>query len=126
MKSIEEVIRDIFFFFLSKRTNVPLLKQHTTEYSSNISACTNLKYNIDGLNIKNCIELIIRLTPFFYYLIRTYSRKNGLCNLYVCVDVYFPEIETLFSDEYLRIMGLNVCTVKKRYTSYSDQSILEK
>ena len=75
MKTLEEVVRDKKFF-LSKKTNVPLLEPLSTNYFSDVSTCTNLKYNIDGLNIKNCVELIERLTPFFYYLISTYSRKK--------------------------------------------------
>ena len=81
-------LQETIFFYL-KKTNVPLLNPITTDYLPDLSACTNLKYNRDGLNIKNCVELIERLTPFFYYLISTYSRKNGLCNLYVSVDVFF-------------------------------------
>ena len=64
MKTLEEVVRDKIFF-LSKKTNVPLLEPLSINYFSDVSACTNLKYNIDRLNIKNCVEMIERLTPFF-------------------------------------------------------------
>ena len=93
MKTFEEVVRDKKNW--SKKTNVPLLEPLSTNYFSDVSACTNLKYNIDGLNIKNCVELIERLTPFFYHLISSYSRKNGLCNLCVSVDIVFFFINIL-------------------------------
>ena len=51
---------------LAKKTNVPLLEPLSNNYFSNVSPCTNLKYNVDGLNIKNCVEVIERLTPFFF------------------------------------------------------------
>ena len=74
-------------------------------FSSKLAETLHLVYNIDGLNIKNSDELLERLTPFFYYLVSTYLRKNGNCNLLTAVDVYFPHrYSHLCGENHLRIM----------------------
>ena len=72
---------------------------------------TKLIYNIDGLNIKNCVELIERLNPFFYHLISIYLRKNGGCQLLFKADVYLSDM----NDFFLRIMSVNVSFIKGSY-----------
>ena len=74
-----------------------------------IDSHTKLIYNIDGLNIKNCVELIERLTPFFYHLSRIYLRKNGGCQLLFKADVYFPHM----NDFFLKIMRINISFVNE-------------
>ena len=86
--------------------NTPLLDGDDPE---DFDTSTHLVYNIDGLNIQNTNELIERLTPFFYYLISTYLRKNGWSNLLTAVDVYFPRPPFLvYECDHLRIMHFDV------------------
>ena len=67
MKTLEEVVRDKNNFLLKKRKFFPVVNNGLY-----IDSHTKLIYNIDGLNIKNCDELIERLNPFFYHLISIY------------------------------------------------------
>ena len=102
MKTLE-VVRDKKIFLLKKSNFFPALNN-----SLYIDSHTKLLYNIDGLNIKNCVELIERLAPFFYHLISIYLRKNGGCHLLFKADVHFPHM----NDFFLEIMRINMALLK--------------
>ena len=61
MKTLEEVRDNFFFLFWLKKSKFSPVVIN----SLHIDSRTKLIYNIDGLNIKNCAELIERLNPFF-------------------------------------------------------------
>ena len=126
MKSIEEIVNNnFFFFFFVQERNVPLLREDIYDADRRtLMLCTHLVHNIDGLNIKNSDELLEILTPFFYYLVSTYLRKNGNCKIFTAVDVYFHHrYSHLFNHNHLRIMHF---WVKKCVTdSFMSESALE-
>ena len=91
-----------------------MLEELNRVSTRSFDACTSLVYKIDGLNIKNNIELIERLTPFFYYLVSTYLRENGPCNLLTAVDVYFPhQVIYHFNNSHLRLMHFCVGSINQ-------------
>ena len=93
---------------------------------SNFDICTNLVFNIDGLNIKNSNELIERLTPFFYYLISTYLRETGFVIYSLLWMFFFHDMPTCwYNHSHLRLMHFWVGAVREQFTSYINQNILE-
>ena len=108
MTSIEQVLKNKIYLIEKKRRKFLL----------NIDYSHHLAYETTKLNIKNSLELLERLTSFFYYLISTYQRKNGKCEVAASADVYFPCIKKYIKLIYFRIdeyeENINPLTIIKR------------
>ena len=83
MTSLEKILKHNIFFTSLKRG-----PYHNTIYTIYKS---NTIYDLASLNMTNSIDLVEKLTPFFYYLSGEYleRKKDDYFNFFV--GVFFPD-----------------------------------